>query len=107
MGSELRIQAFDDPSWDPMATLGQFLGVGIVLDPYPQVAALRRQAPVHRARSTRFSTACRTCAWTPTSRRLKSRGSTGVRLMRCMPASDDGSETRGVCSANLGLGNEG
>jgi cytochrome P450 len=48
MGSELRIQAFDDPSWDPMATLGQFLGVGIVLDPYPQVAALRRQAPVHR-----------------------------------------------------------
>jgi cytochrome P450 len=48
MGSELRIQAFDDPSWDPMATLGQFLGVGIVLDPYQQVAALRRQAPVHR-----------------------------------------------------------
>jgi hypothetical protein len=27
MGSELRIQAFDDPSWDPMATLGRFLGV--------------------------------------------------------------------------------
>jgi cytochrome P450 len=48
MGSELRIQAFDDPSWDPMAALGQFLGVGIVLDPYPQVAELRRQAPVHR-----------------------------------------------------------
>jgi hypothetical protein len=30
-----------------MATLGQFLGFGIVLDPYPQVAALRRQALVH------------------------------------------------------------
>jgi cytochrome P450 len=48
MISTLRIQAFDDPSWDPMAALGQFLGVGIVLDPYPQVAELRRQAPVHR-----------------------------------------------------------
>jgi len=48
MSSALRIQPFDDPSWDPMATLGQFLGVGIVMDPYPQVAELRRQAPVHR-----------------------------------------------------------
>jgi hypothetical protein len=56
MGSELRIQAFDDPSWDPMATLGRFLGVGIVLDPYPQVAALRRQAPVHRASSNNLTT---------------------------------------------------
>jgi cytochrome P450 len=48
MSSALRIQAFDDPSWDPMATLGRFLGVGIVMDPYPQVAELRRQAPVHK-----------------------------------------------------------
>jgi cytochrome P450 len=48
MNSTLRIQAFDDPSWDPMATLGRFLGVGIVMDPYPQVAELRRQAPVHK-----------------------------------------------------------
>jgi len=31
-----------------MATLGQFLGVGIVLNPYPQIAELRAQAPVHQ-----------------------------------------------------------
>jgi cytochrome P450 len=48
MISALRVQPFDDPAWDPMATLGKFLGVGVVLDPYPQVGELRRQAPVHK-----------------------------------------------------------
>jgi cytochrome P450 len=48
MMSALRVQPFDDPTWDPGAALGQFLGVGVVLDPYPQVAALRQRSPVHK-----------------------------------------------------------
>ena len=46
--SALRVQPFDDPTWDPAAALGQFLGVGVVLDPYPQVAELRKRSPVHK-----------------------------------------------------------
>jgi cytochrome P450 len=48
MTSALRVQPFDDPTWDPAAALGQFLGVGVVLDPYPQVAELRKRSPVHK-----------------------------------------------------------
>jgi len=47
MNSALRVQPFDDPSWDPGATLGQFLGVGVVLDPYPEVGELRKRSTVH------------------------------------------------------------
>jgi cytochrome P450 len=46
MMSALRVQPFDDPTWDPTAALGQFLGV--VHDPYPQVAELRKRSPVHK-----------------------------------------------------------
>jgi cytochrome P450 len=48
MMSALRVQPFDDPTWDPTAALGQFLGVGVVHDPYPQVAELRKRSPVHK-----------------------------------------------------------
>jgi hypothetical protein len=48
MTSALRVQPFDDPAWDPVATLGKFLGVGIVLDPYPQIGELRQQGSVHK-----------------------------------------------------------
>jgi len=48
MTSALRVQPFDDPTWDPAATLGQFLGVGIVQDPYPQIGELRKQGTVHK-----------------------------------------------------------
>jgi cytochrome P450 len=48
MISALRVQPFDDPTWDPGATLGQFLGVGVVRDPYPQIAELRQRSSVHR-----------------------------------------------------------
>jgi cytochrome P450 len=47
MTSALRVEPFDDPSWDPGATLGKFLGVGVVLDPYPEVGELRRRSKVH------------------------------------------------------------
>jgi len=54
MMSALRVQPFDDPAWDPVATLGKFLGVGIVLDPYPQLGELRKQASVHKIDMRRY-----------------------------------------------------
>jgi len=48
VSSALRIQPLDDPTWDPIAALSKYLGVGFVADPYPQLAELRRQAPVHK-----------------------------------------------------------
>jgi cytochrome P450 len=54
MISALRIQPFDDPAWDPVATLGKYLGTEVVRDPYPQIAELRRQAPVHNIDIRRY-----------------------------------------------------
>jgi cytochrome P450 len=54
MMSALRVQQFDDPSWDPVASLREFLGVGIVLDPYPQIGELRKQSTVHKIDMRRY-----------------------------------------------------
>jgi cytochrome P450 len=54
MISALRVQPFEDPNWDPGATLGEFLGVGIVRDPYPQVGELRKRSSVHNIDMRRY-----------------------------------------------------
>lgn len=42
-----RIRDFDDPSFDPFSAMDEGFGPHI-LDPYPRLAELRRQSPVHR-----------------------------------------------------------
>src|ERR1700722_20094346 len=46
MRAALKIQDFDDPLFDPFATFDNGFGPHI-LDPYPRLAELYRQCPVH------------------------------------------------------------
>jgi cytochrome P450 len=43
----LKIQPFDDPTFDPDAVLGVFLAHSVLDSPYPQIAELRKKGPVH------------------------------------------------------------
>lgn len=47
MGTRLTLQDFDDPTFNPFQQIDQDHGMDDVADPYPRLAALRRQAPVH------------------------------------------------------------
>jgi cytochrome P450 len=44
----LRIEPFDDPNLDPVAILGGFLAHSELASPYPAIAELRKQGPVHQ-----------------------------------------------------------